>query len=173
MGEQRVSLLTDQEQMNKFVKSLLADVQALEYMIDNDWFEDDITRIGAEQEMVMVEKGSYKPATIAMKALELMKEYDWVETELARFNLETNMMPRELNGNCFSEMESENRGNLEKIQEKLDELDAQIVLTGILPTLRKYDMHLGNLTPKKRYRALMEAINDQLLGQSYELRLVF
>jgi CBS domain-containing protein/gamma-glutamylcysteine synthetase len=172
MGEQRVSLLTDKEQMNKFVKSLLRDVQALEYMMENDWFDNDITRIGAEQEMVMVDKTTFKPATIAMEALELLKEYDWVETELAKFNLETNMEPRVLEGNCFSEMEAENRHNLVRIQEKLDQLNASIVLTGILPTLRKFDMHLDNLTPKKRYRALMEAINEQMIGESYELRLV-
>ena len=172
MGEQRVSLLTDKEQMNQFVKSLLQDVQALEYMIDNDWFESGITRIGAEQEMVMVDKKSFKPATIAMEALDLMKDYDWVETELAKFNLETNMVPRELTGNCFSLMENENRTNLIKIQEKLDELDASIVLTGILPTLRKFDLKMDNLTPKKRYKALMDAINAQLIGPAYELRLV-
>ena len=53
MGEQRVSMVTDQKQMQHFVKNLLQDVQALEYMLDNDLFEDDITRIGAEQEMCL------------------------------------------------------------------------------------------------------------------------
>ena len=38
----------------RFVRHLLDDVQALEYMIENDWFESNITRIGAEQEMCMV-----------------------------------------------------------------------------------------------------------------------
>jgi len=50
MGEQRVSLLSDKDQMNRFVKQLLVDVRSLKYMIDNDWFESDITRMGAEQE---------------------------------------------------------------------------------------------------------------------------
>ena len=53
MGEQRVSLVNDQKQMQKFVKSLLNDVTALEYILENDWFESDVVRIGAEQEMVM------------------------------------------------------------------------------------------------------------------------
>ncbi|MCB0641447.1 MAG: CBS domain-containing protein, partial [Phaeodactylibacter sp.] len=44
-------------------------------------------------------------------------------------------------------------------------------LTGILPTLRKFDLEMHNLTPKKRYFALMEAINEQLFGAAYELRL--
>lgn len=171
MGEQKVSLLTDQAQMHRFVRHLLNDVQALEYMLENDWFESGITRIGAEQEMCIVNNKTYKPAPIAMEALDKMKNYEWVETELARFNLETNMIPRVLKGKCLSQMEGENVKNLTRIRAKLKQLDADIILTGILPTLRKFDLEMHNLTPKKRYFALMSAINKQLIGTAYELRL--
>ncbi len=171
MGEQRVSIVQNDQSMQQFVKKLLRDVQALEYMLDNDWFEKDIVRIGAEQEMCLVQQKSFKPATIAMEALETMTEYDWVETELARFNLETNLMPQVFSGDCLSQMEKENRDKLQKISKKLKKLKAQPILTGILPTLRKYDLEMHNLTPKKRYHALMEAINQQLIGSAYELRL--
>lgn len=171
MGEQRVSLVKDNKQMQKFVKSLLSDVRALEYMLENDWFEDDIARIGAEQEMVMIHNDSYKPASIAMEALEKMKDFPWVETELAKFNLETNLEPRVYTGTCFSDLHKENSDKLNKIQEVLDTMDVSLVLTGILPTLRKYHLSLDYLTPKKRYFALMEAINDQLIGSNYELTL--
>jgi CBS domain-containing protein/gamma-glutamylcysteine synthetase len=171
MGEQKVSLLTDQAQMHRFVRSLLNDVQSLQYMIENDWFEKGVTRIGAEQEMALVNAKSFKPSTNAMEALETMKSYPWVETELAKFNLETNMTPRVLKGKCFSQMERENLTNLNKIRAKLKKLDTKLILTGILPTLRKPDLELHNLTPKKRYAALMEAINQQLIGESFELRL--
>ncbi|MFT4536891.1 MAG: CBS domain-containing protein/gamma-glutamylcysteine synthetase [Saprospiraceae bacterium] len=171
MGEQRVSKVTDQKQMQKFVKSLLKDVQALEYMIENDWFDTGITRMGAEQEMALVHKDTYKPNCIAMEVLDKMKEHDWVETELAKFNLETNLTPRELTKACFSQLHEENASKLDKIQAVLDTLDTNIVLTGILPTLRKFDLDMENLTPKKRYKALMEAINEQLIGSAYELRL--
>src|SRR5690606_40030235 len=99
MGEQRVSLVNDHKQMQKFVKSLLNDVSALEYMLENDWFESDITRIGAEQEMVMVDKSTFKPSLVAMEALDMMTDYPWVETELGKFNLETNLEPRVFEGN--------------------------------------------------------------------------
>ena len=68
MGEQKVSLVNDQKQMQKFVKNLLNDVSALEYMLHNDWFESDVIRIGAEQKMVMVENNSYKPTLITREA---------------------------------------------------------------------------------------------------------
>lgn len=169
MGEHKVSKLTNSEQRLTFVKELLQDVRALEYMLENDMFEKNITRIGAEQEMVLVDKKTLKIAPVAMEALELMPEYDWVETEIAKFNLETNLTPREFTGTCFSEMENENRDKLIKIQKKLDEIDVSIVLTGILPSLLKSDLGLHNLTPQKRYKALIDAINDQLVSDSYLL----
>jgi CBS domain-containing protein/gamma-glutamylcysteine synthetase len=172
MGEQKVSLVDNQKQMQRFVKSLLNDVSALEHMLHNDWFESDVTRIGAEQEMVMVDKTTFKPSLVAMEALDKMQHYPWVETELAKFNLETNLEPRVFEKDCFSLLEQENTEKLNKIQEVLDGMNTSIVLTGILPTLRKYHLEMENLTPKKRYFALMEALNKQLIGQSYELRII-
>ncbi len=172
MGEQRVSKLSNKKAMQRFMKSLLNDTKALEYMLENDWFESDKKRLGAEQEMVLVNADNLKPATIATKVLKKMKDYPWVETELARFNLETNLTPREIKGTCFSQLHKENREKLNIIQDHLDEFNAKIVLTGILPTMRKHHLSMENLTPKKRYFALMQAINEQLIGNAYELRIV-
>lgn len=172
MGEQKVSILKDDSQMHRFVRHLLKDVQALKYMLENDWFEKGVVRIGAEQEMALINKKTYKPAPVAMEALERMKDAPWLETELAKFNLETNLQPQIFEGKCFATMEQENRHNLAAIKKTLETLDANLLLTGILPTLRKFDVELHNLTPKKRYAALMKAITDQLIGNSYELRLM-
>ena len=171
MGEQKVSLLQDEAQMQNFVRLLLNDVRALEYMLEHDWFETGITRIGAEQEMAMVYSKTLKPASIAMEALEKMKKWDWVETELARFNLETNLTPREFKGKCLSLLEKENSTKLEKIRKVVNGMGADIILTGILPTLNKDDLDFHNLTPKKRYFALMESMKQQLIGNNFELRL--
>lgn len=173
MGEHKVTLATDNHAiMQRFVRNLLRDVQALEYMLENDWFENDIVRIGAEQEMCLVDTKTFKPATINMEVLETMKDYDWCGTELAKFNLETNLTPRVFTGTCLSEMEAENSGYLNMIREKLKPFNADVILTGILPTLRKIDLELHNLTPKPRYFALIDSINSQLIGSAYELRLM-
>ncbi len=171
MGEQKVSLLQDDAQMQNFVRLLLNDVRAMEYMLENDWFETGITRIGAEQEMCMVHNDNLKPACIAVEALEKMKKWDWVETELARFNLETNLTPREFKGKCISLMEKENSKNLASIRKVVNKMGADIILTGILPTLNKDDLGFHNLTPQKRYFALMESMKQQLIGNDFELRL--
>lgn len=172
MGEQRVELLQNQKNMHRFVRDLLRDVEALQYMLDNDWFENDVTRIGAEQEMVLVEQQGARPASVAMEILEEMKNPKWLETELAKFNLETNLKPQEFKGKCLSKLEKENLQNLEKIQKTLHKHNIDYLLTGILPTLHKKDLDFENLTPKPRYFALMQAISDQLIGKHFELRLM-
>lgn len=68
-------------------------------------------------------------------------------------------------------MEAENRKYLAAIQKVLKEFDASYILCGVLPTLRKHDLDLQNLTPKDRYFALMTAIQKYLIGTSFELRL--
>ena len=173
MGEQKVKVVKDRKQMQNFVRQLLRDVEAFEYMLNNDWFEKDIMRIGAEQEMCLVDKDTFKPACINMQALELMKEWDWVGTELAQFNLETNLTPLEFSGNCLSALERENTEGLNKIREVIKPFNAEVVLAGILPTLRKFDLDMQNLTPKPRYFALMESIKEHSLrgDEFFELRL--
>lgn len=170
MGVQKVNTLESKSEMQTFVRALLDDVQAFEYMLDNDWFESDIVRIGAEQEMCLVDKKTMKPASINMQVLEHLKDAPWCVTELAKFNLETNLSPREFVGTCLSDLEAENMLYLKKIQKVLDQFGASIILCGILPTLRMPDLDRHNLTPKDRYFALMSAIEKHLLGSSFELR---
>jgi CBS domain-containing protein/gamma-glutamylcysteine synthetase len=170
MGYQKVNTLDNQQDMLGFVRSLLGDVQAFEYMLENDWFETDITRIGAEQELVIVHNKSFKPASINKEVMERMKDHPWCVTELAKFNLEANLNPREFTGTCLSEMEKENLGYLKTIQKVLKDFDASLVLCGILPTLRKYDLEMHNLTANDRYFALMAAIQKHMLGHAFELR---
>ncbi len=170
MGEQRVSLAGDSKDKAQFMRHLLEDVQALEYMLDNDMFENGNIHIGAEQEMCLIDANG-KPAPLAMPILEKMTEHEWVETELAKFNLEITLTPQPFKGDALKKMEEEIRTRLHKIQEVSSGLNTNILLTGILPSLRKSDLTLDNLTPKKRYRALMDAIDAQLNRNSYELKL--
>lgn len=170
MGFQKVNTVDNKNEMQNFVRCLLDDVRAFEYMLDHDWFENDIIRIGAEQEMCLVHNKTFKPATINMEVLEHLKDMPWCVTELAKFNLEVNLNPREFSGDCLSQLEAENLQYLSIIQKVLDGYDASIILCGILPTLRKHDLEMHNLTPKDRYFALMAAIQKHLLGTSFELR---
>ena len=51
MGHKKVLTSDNEAQKSRFIHALLRDMEALEYMLRNDWFESGITRIGAEQEL--------------------------------------------------------------------------------------------------------------------------
>ena len=156
---------------HKFVQALLRDVESMEYMLENDWFESDIIRIGAEQEIVLIDKTSFRPSLLGPTILERVQR-EWLVSELAKFNLELNLAPQVFEKNCFTLMEAELKSHLKELRGHLNEHNIDYILTGILPTLHKYHLAFDNLTPKQRYKDLMRAIHRQLQGQSFELRLV-
>jgi CBS domain-containing protein/gamma-glutamylcysteine synthetase len=147
---------------------LLRDIEALDRMLAEGWFETDQIRIGAEQEMCLVDSHG-KPAPVNMQLLERLKNPDIV-TELAKFNIEANVPPLNFTGTCFSDLEANLTGMLQSLREALLEQDTGVVLTGILPTIRKFDINLENITPVERYYSLMEAIS-MLRGNRYEVRI--
>lgn len=171
MSTGTIQQLISSDGKKNFLKCLMKDLRAMHYMLENDWFESDITRIGAEQEMVLVDRESYRPACIAPEVLEKTKHLPYLGGELARFNLESNMDPLVFEKDCFSVMHKELKHQISTIDQILEEFNARIVLTGILPTLQKKDLKIENLTPKDRYYALVDSINRELKGNAYELRL--
>ena len=171
MGTQKVSRLSNTAERHKFIKALLTDVRSLEHMLDNDWFEQGITRFGAEVEMVVVDKETLKPKNIGMAVQEKMRHPKWLDGELAQFNLEFNLSPHELKGKNFQLMEAEIQTYLTRLEKTLKTFDATYVLTGILPTLQKFNLNKENLTPRKRYFALMDAIKNLGLGKDVELKI--
>ncbi len=171
MGEQKVTIAKDPQEVQAFMRRLLNDVRALEYMLKNDWFESDIVRIGAEQEMCIVNGKTFKPAKVNVEVMKKMKRYKWLDTELAQFNLETNLTPHEFKGNALRKLEDENLGYMNKIRETVEKMGAEVILTGILPTLRKHHLDMENLTPNPRYLGLMESLHSQLLGKGFEIHI--
>lgn len=168
MGEERVKLADDNEQVQKFMKHVFRDLRALKTMLEDDWFETDTIRIGAEQELCMVDPHG-KVFSRSMDVLEALGEGNYT-TEFARFNLEINMEPLEFTGNSLSQMEHNLHKDVEHVRETVREMGGDILLTGILPTIRKMDVDIKNLTPLQRYEALCEAIN-KLRGKEFELRI--
>ncbi|MCC5907544.1 MAG: CBS domain-containing protein [Balneolaceae bacterium] len=168
MGVETVKLAESKEQVQEFIKYLLKDIWAMERMLEDDLFETDTVRIGAEQELCLVDKYA-KPAPISMELLEVLNDKDFT-TELAKFNLETNLEPLVFKGTCLSQMESNILKQLDKAREAIRQFDGDIVLTGVLPTIRKSDLDIENLTPLPRYHALCQAIN-KLRGDEYDLRI--
>ncbi|MBX2846001.1 MAG: CBS domain-containing protein [Saprospiraceae bacterium] len=168
MGDLNVKIANNAVGSQKFVRHLLNDVQAMEHMLANDWFEDDIIRIGAEQEMCIIDK-SFKPAHFNIQLLDKIQSDD-VVTELAKFNIELNLDPQEFTGSCFSILEQEIQSKMDLVWKHCEDMEMMPILTGILPTIRKSDVALENVTPLERYRLLMEVLN-KLRGDLVELKI--
>jgi CBS domain-containing protein len=162
MGEHRVLREHDQVHLQAFMKALLADLQALEYMLDENMFESGVQRIGAEQEFFLVDR-SMRPAPVALEVLARAAD-PRLTTEIAKFNLEANLTPRVFSGRCFKEMELELKELLDRAGAAASQVGASVLLTGILPTLRRSDLTLPNLTPIPRYSEINESLTRQKGG---------
>jgi CBS domain-containing protein/gamma-glutamyl:cysteine ligase YbdK (ATP-grasp superfamily) len=156
MGEHNVEQQFDEKTSQAYMKALLDDLRALEFMIETGRFETGVTRIGAEQEMFLIDR-NLQPAAISLEVLDRAKD-SRLTTEIARFNLEANLTPLLLTGPCFGEMERELRELLALVRTSAAGLDADVLLSGILPTLKKSDLTLENLAPIPRYYQLNRGV---------------
>ena len=86
MGEQDVSSRLDDQKLRAFTRAVLDDLRGLERLLEEGRFEKGVRRIGAEQEMFLID-GSRQPAPIAVELLEKLGVEPRATTELARFNL--------------------------------------------------------------------------------------
>ncbi|WP_437876706.1 CBS domain-containing protein [Sorangium sp. So ce513] len=156
MGEHQVSEQANEEQLQAFMRALLDDVEALERLLQDDRIESGVRRIGAEQEMFLVDR-ALRPAPLAPEVLERAAD-GRLTTELARFNLEANLCPLPFGGDCLRRLEAELSDVIGRAAEAARALGAEVLLTGILPTLRAGDLRLDNLTPSPRYHELNRAL---------------
>lgn len=144
------------EAVRIFTRALLRDLQALQRILADGLIESGVRRFGAEQEMFLVNQ-AWRPAPVAVEVLDDLDD-DPFTTELARFNLEANLSPRVLEGACFSAMHAELDALVERVRDAARRQKAEVVLTGILPTLGKSDLSIENITPRARYYALNETM---------------
>jgi len=168
MGRHDLPSAFSEEELRAFMKAILADVHALERMIDEDRFETGISRIGAEQEMFLLDRSgrAWNGADQMMQALN-HKQFTY---ELAQFNLEANLQPRVFGGRCLSAMESELCELLQLARTTAADLGGGIVLCGILPTLRRSDLSLDCMVQNPRYLALNDAMS-RLRGGEFQFRI--
>ena len=168
MGEAKIDERSDPEQLRVFMQKVLRDARALERMLDEGRFEEGSRRIGAEQELFLVD-AARRPAPLSLELLEALDDPHFT-TELASFNLEINLDPLEIGGDTLGRLEGQLGELLAKARQAAAELGVDVVMTGILPTLEKADIARENMTPVPRYFALADAVY-QLRGGDFEIHL--
>lgn len=168
MGDKKVSTEYDEKQMREFTLGVLTDLQAMEKMLDAEMFEEDVCRIGAEQEVFLVDQAMH-PAPIAMDVIEKARD-GRLTTEIGLFNLEANLTAREFTGKALSEMETELNEIIDKIRDAAAELNSGVVLAGILPTIQASDLTSDNLTPLPRYHEI-DRVVTKLHGENRTIQI--
>ncbi len=168
MGEQTIRSASGGEDDRRGIRNVLRDLDALERMLAEERFESDRRRIGAEQELVLVDR-TLHPASVGPEVLGRVTD-PRVVPELARFNLEFNCDPIDLAGDCLTTLERQLKEAFDVIASAASEFGATPVLTGICPTLELAHLTHDNITPRDRYYALDEMLR-RMRGSDYELRI--
>ncbi|KAA3608647.1 MAG: CBS domain-containing protein [Planctomycetota bacterium] len=168
MGEQKVTASRNAEELRYFMKCVLRDVEAFEKLVESRQIESGRRRIGAEQEICFVDP-AWRPATISQQVLQKL-DPKYFTTELGLFQAEFNLDPFGFEGKCLSEIEDQINLLLSQAQAVAMEHDARVALLGILPTMRKEDLCMENMTPVPRYKALSDAF-DRMRGGVYRCRI--
>jgi CBS domain-containing protein len=167
MGQQIVETFIEPGELRSFIKCLLSDVSALEKMIAEGLIESGMRRVGAEQELVLVNP-AWRPAPVAEEVLARLGDPHFTN-EIGLFNLEINLDPIGFRGDCLSRMEGQLNELVAQARAAARGSEAEVALTGILPTIRKTDLDLANMTPKPRYLAMNQALKSQR-GWAYEFK---
>jgi len=87
-------------------------------------------------------------------------DYPLVVPELSRFNVELNGTPQSLAGRALRRLEEELNETWRHCVAVANELEATMIMIGILPTVRETDLCLANISKRNRYQAL----NQQVLA---------
>jgi CBS domain-containing protein len=168
MGDFNIKAIESERDRVAFYQSMLRDLEAFEYMLDNKMIEGRSDMIGAEQEICIVHPGG-APAPTALKILSNIDDERFTN-ELALYNLEVNLSPQKLTGDCFSKTAAELRQCMQLGKEKAGMEKSRLLLTGILPTLRFRHLLFDYMTPEERYKVLSRELLA-LRGSHFEIYL--
>ncbi|MFI6350994.1 glutamate--cysteine ligase [Streptomyces sp. NPDC050560] len=129
---------------------------ALARLLDEGRFEGPRNLMGLEMEMNLAGSDGM-PRMLNEQVLERVSGMDF-QTELGMFNLEVNIPPRRFEGAVLEELSAELDAALAHAHEKAQEVDAGIVMIGILPTLARQHLVSANLSDIDRFALLNEQI---------------
>jgi gamma-glutamyl:cysteine ligase YbdK (ATP-grasp superfamily) len=168
MGQEVESRTFSRDDRRQYREKVRRCLDVFARMLAESRFESEHPMSGLEVELNLVDDAC-DPAMKNAEVLEAIADPAFV-TELGQFNLEINVPPRRLAGDGLGEFESTLRQSLNAAEEKAAELDAHMVMVGILPTLDQVHMAIDMLSANPRYQLL----NDQIFaarGEDLEIHI--
>lgn len=119
-------------------------------------FSVEYTQVGIEIEFNLVDSEG-DPALRNAEALEAIADPDF-QTELGLFNIEINVPPARIDGAGLEMVQAALREDLNAAQAKAADVDAHLLMIGILPTLQDGHFSGDAISSNPRYHLLSEQI---------------
>jgi gamma-glutamyl:cysteine ligase YbdK (ATP-grasp superfamily) len=152
----------------RFQQRLTHCLTTLEQLLGRPGFGVGPVTLGAELELFLVDPTA-RPLPLN-QAVRAVAGDPRVTVELDRFNLELNATPTPLAGRPFTILGTELRLLLDRVAHAAAQHEGRVALVGILPTLRRVDLHPGVMTDLARYRALNRGL-QRLRHDPFHLRI--
>jgi len=167
MGEEIDKQTFTSGDFSQFQKQLVEETALLQQWFDEQKFSEHKPVGGFELEVWLVDK-QIQAQAINEQFLERLNN-PLVVPELAQFNVELNGTPEALEGDILSRMMSELQNTCHRCAETASELDSQLMMIGVLPTLADTDLCLENMSKMRRYAALNEQVMRLRQGRPIQL----
>ncbi|WP_417563786.1 glutamate-cysteine ligase family protein [Microbacterium sp.] len=156
MGDEIASPVFTREQRKVYRAKVQRCLDVFEQMLRGHAFEFERPLTGLEIELNLVRRDG-QPAMANAAVLDAIADPAF-QTELGRYNIELNVPPRPLPGDSTLELEESLRTSMNRAERRAREVDAGIVMIGILPTLRPGHLDGEWISANPRYSALDEAV---------------
>ncbi len=156
MGQDVAKTQFTREDRQQYRQKVRRSLDVFARMLAESRFDVERRSIGLEIELNLAdERGD--PAMVNEKVLDLIADEDF-QTELAQFNIEINIPPQKIEGKVFETLEREVRASLNHADDMSKQAGADVVMIGILPTLRPDHLGADSLSSNPRYALINEQI---------------
>jgi gamma-glutamyl:cysteine ligase YbdK (ATP-grasp superfamily) len=156
MGEKVVAGVFDLSDRQRYREKLHQCLAVLRRLLEEERFDRPRNLMGLEIELNLAGPDGM-PRMMNAQVLERIASRDF-QTELGMFNLEVNIAPHRLGDRVLDRLAEELRTGLGYADRKAQEVDAGIVMIGVLPTLSRRDAVSANLSDVDRYALLNSQI---------------
>lgn len=164
MGEEIETTGFTRQDRARFADRLAQETGHLRALFAKDRFSHAGHMLGFEIETWILDH-NYFPASINQELLEALGD-PLVVPELSRFNVELNCDPIALERGAFRRAFAALTDLWARCNAVAHRLDANLVMIGTLPTIRKEDMTLPNMSPLNRYYALNREVLRMRRGRA-------
>lgn len=167
MGEEITTSRFAERDFAEFAERLSEETGLLQVWFEEGRFAQEHAIGGLEVEAWIVDAQA-QPAALNEPLLRRLAS-PYVVPELSRFNVELNVSPATLHADALRRLHADFERNWRRCNEAAAQIGAQLVMIGILPTVREEDLTLANMSDRERYRALNEQVFRMRHGRPIRL----